>query len=58
MAKAGDLVLCYSKKLSQWFFKITAFADDLDASLNNLNEWPEKVKIMQKNLDRQISWMS
>ena len=37
------------KKLSQWFFKITAFADDLDASLNTLNEWPEKVKIMQKN---------
>ncbi|MEK9717369.1 MAG: leucine--tRNA ligase, partial [Pelagibacteraceae bacterium] len=37
------------KKLSQWFFKITAFADDLDHSLNALNEWPEKVKIMQKN---------
>ena len=37
------------KKLSQWFFKITAFADDLDQSLNTLNEWPEKVKIMQKN---------
>ncbi len=37
------------KKLSQWFFKITAFADDLDASLSTLNEWPEKVKIMQKN---------
>ena len=37
------------KKLSQWFFKITAFADELDSSLNSLNEWPEKVKIMQKN---------
>ena len=37
------------KKLSQWFFKITAYADDLDASLNTLDEWPEKVKIMQKN---------
>jgi leucyl-tRNA synthetase len=37
------------KKLSQWFFKITAFVDDLDQSLNTLNEWPEKVKIMQKN---------
>ena len=37
------------KKLSQWFFKITAFADELDTSLNSLNEWPEKVKIMQKN---------
>ena len=37
------------KKLSQWFFKITAFADELDSSLNLLSEWPEKVKIMQKN---------
>ena len=37
------------KKLSQWFFKITAFADELDSSLNTLDEWPEKVKIMQKN---------
>ena len=37
------------KKLSQWFFKITAFADELDSSLNSLNGWPEKVKIMQKN---------
>ena len=37
------------KKLSQWFFKITAFADELDASLNTLNEWPEKVKTMQRN---------
>ena len=37
------------KKLSQWFFKITAFADELDSSLNALDEWPEKVKIMQKN---------
>tara|TARA_B100000963_G_scaffold151917_1_gene132392 strand:- start:772 stop:3327 length:2556 start_codon:yes stop_codon:yes gene_type:complete len=37
------------KKLSQWFFKITAFADELDSSLDSLNEWPEKVKIMQKN---------
>jgi len=37
------------KKLSQWFFKITAYADELDQSLNTLKEWPEKVKIMQKN---------
>ncbi len=37
------------KKLSQWFFKITSFADDLDQSLNSLSEWPEKVKLMQKN---------
>ena len=37
------------KKLSQWFFKITEFADDLDSSLGTLKEWPEKVKLMQKN---------
>ena len=37
------------KELSQWFFKITKFADELDNSLDNLNNWPEKVKIMQKN---------
>ena len=37
------------KKLSQWFFKITTFADELNNSLETLNEWPEKVKLMQKN---------
>ena len=37
------------KELSQWFFKIIKFADELDNSLDNLNNWPEKVKIMQKN---------
>ena len=37
------------KKLSQWFFNITKFADNLLNDLNNLNGWPEKVKTMQKN---------
>ena len=37
------------KKLSQWFFKITDFANDLLESLSKMNEWPEKVKLMQKN---------
>ncbi len=37
------------RKLSQWFFKITAFADDLLAGLDGLERWPEKVRIMQKN---------
>ena len=37
------------KKLSQWFFKITAFAEELNSSINTLNEWPDKVKLMQKN---------
>ena len=37
------------RKLSQWFFKITAFADDLLSGLDRLERWPEKVRIMQKN---------
>ena len=35
--------------LSQWFFKITDYAEELLADLENLKLWPEKVKIMQKN---------
>ena len=37
------------KKLSQWFFNITKFADNLLNDLNQLDGWPEKVKLMQKN---------
>ena len=37
------------KKLSQWFFNITKFAEPLLNDLNNLKGWPEKVKLMQKN---------
>ena len=37
------------KKLSQWFFKISSFSEKLLKDLDNLNEWPSKVKIMQKN---------
>ena len=37
------------KKLSQWFFNITKFAEPLLNELDNLNGWPEKVKLMQKN---------
>ena len=37
------------KKLNQWFFKISYFSEDLLNDLNKLDEWPEKVKIMQKN---------
>ena len=37
------------KKLNQWFFNITKFANELLESLENLNEWPNKVKVMQKN---------
>ena len=37
------------KKLSQWFFNITDYADDLLNSLENMENWPDKVKTMQKN---------
>ncbi|MCL4163238.1 UNVERIFIED_CONTAM: hypothetical protein GTU68_014778, partial [Idotea baltica] len=37
------------KKLSQWFLKITDAADDLDAQLEALDRWPDKVRTMQKN---------
>ena len=37
------------KKLNQWFFKISYFSEELLADLSSLNEWPEKVKTMQKN---------
>ncbi|MDA7565457.1 leucine--tRNA ligase [Candidatus Pelagibacter sp.] len=37
------------KKLSQWFFNISKFSDDLLQGLDHLDEWPNKVKTMQKN---------
>ena len=37
------------RELTQWFFKITQFADDLLESLEGLHRWPEKVRLMQKN---------
>ena len=37
------------KKLSQWFFNITKFSEELLADLDQLKGWPEKVKLMQKN---------
>ena len=37
------------KNLSQWFFRITNYAEELLNDLNNLKLWPEKVKTMQKN---------
>ena len=37
------------KKLNQWFFKISHFSEELLSDLGKLDEWPEKVKIMQKN---------
>ena len=37
------------KKLSQWFFNISKFSQELLDGLDNLNSWPNKVKVMQKN---------
>ena len=37
------------KKLNQWFFKITKFSKELLESLDTLKDWPNKVKVMQKN---------
>tara|TARA_A100001015_G_scaffold242975_1_gene277770 strand:- start:792 stop:3311 length:2520 start_codon:yes stop_codon:yes gene_type:complete len=37
------------KKLSQWFFNITKFSNQLLEELDKLNGWPDKVKLMQSN---------
>jgi len=37
------------KKLNQWFFNITKFSQELLDGLEKLNQWPNKVKVMQKN---------
>jgi leucyl-tRNA synthetase len=45
--RCGALV--EQRELSQWFLKITDYADRLDAGLDALTDWPEKVKLMQRN---------
>jgi len=45
--RSGALV--ERRKLSQWFLKITDFAEDLLEGLHGLNQWPDKVKLMQEN---------
>ncbi|HEY0269391.1 MAG TPA: leucine--tRNA ligase [Sphingomonas sp.] len=45
--RSGALV--ERRKLSQWFLKITDFAEDLLDGLDTLPHWPEKVKLMQAN---------
>jgi len=44
--RSGALV--EQKKLTQWFMKITDFADDLVNSLEKLDNWPDHVKLMQE----------
>ena len=39
----------HKKDLSQWFFKITDYADELLKDLELLKGWPDRVKIMQEN---------
>ena len=44
--RSGDLVV--RRDLEQWFFRITAYADELLDSLDDL-DWPERVKTMQRH---------
>ncbi len=45
--RSGALV--ERKELTQWFFKISEFSEELLEALDGLTEWPEKVRTMQKN---------
>ncbi len=45
--RSGALV--EQRELTQWFFKITAWSDDLLTALDGLEKWPEKVRLMQRN---------
>ena len=45
--RSGALV--EKRELSQWFIKITAYAEELLTSLDTLPGWPDKVKTMQRN---------
>jgi len=45
--RSGALV--ERKELTQWFFKISKYSDELLSALDGLENWPEKVRTMQKN---------
>ncbi|MDX1711432.1 MAG: leucine--tRNA ligase, partial [Rhodovibrionaceae bacterium] len=37
------------RRLPQWFFRITAYSEELLSALDELERWPEKVRLMQRN---------
>ena len=45
--RSGALV--ERRELTQWFFKISDFAEDLLSAIDGLDDWPAKVKLMQAN---------
>jgi leucyl-tRNA synthetase len=45
--RCGNVV--EQRELEQWFFRITAYADELLKGLDTLTDWPEKVVVMQRN---------
>ncbi|MDR6263158.1 leucine--tRNA ligase [Roseobacter sp. N2S] len=45
--RSGALV--ERKELTQWFFKISAFSEDLLSAIDRLDGWPDKVRLMQQN---------
>ena len=45
--RSGALV--EQRELTQWFFKISDYSEELLAAIDTLDQWPEKVRIMQRN---------
>jgi leucyl-tRNA synthetase len=45
--RSGALV--EQRELTQWFFKISKFSEDLLTAIDQLDRWPEKVRVMQRN---------
>ena len=45
--RSGALV--ERKELTQWFFRISDFSEELLSAIDDLNDWPDKVRLMQKN---------